>query len=82
MAEEFAAIDGLRWKIWANDSAHSQFSGLLLFDNAEAAQAFLDGELAATLTSHPALSDFSVAPYTIMAAESALTRAPLGSMGE
>jgi hypothetical protein len=54
----------------------------LLFDDAAAAQAFLDGELAATLTSHPALSDFSVTPYTVMAAESALTRAPLGSMGE
>ena len=82
LAEQFAASEGLRWKIWANDTANSQFSGLLLFDDVESAQAFLEGELAATLTSHPALSDFSVTPYSVMAAESAITRAPLGSMGE
>jgi putative redox protein len=82
LAEEFAAIEGLRWKIWANDEANSQFSGLLLFDDAEAAQAFGESELAATLMNHPALSDFSVTPYAVMGAESAITHAPLGTMGE
>jgi uncharacterized OsmC-like protein len=82
LAGQFAALEGLRWKIWANDPENSHFSGILLFDDAAAAQAFLDGELATTLTNHPALSDFSVTPYNVLAAESALTRAPLGSMGE
>jgi uncharacterized OsmC-like protein len=82
LAEQFAAIDGLRWKIWALDAANSRFSGLLLLEDAAAAQAFLEGELAATLTSHPALSDFSVTPFSIMGAESAITRAPLGSASE
>jgi uncharacterized OsmC-like protein len=79
LAEQFAALEGLRWKIWAQDAENSQFSGILLFDDQAAAQAFLDGDLAATITSHPALSDFNVTPYSVMEAESALTRAPLGS---
>jgi len=32
--------------------------------------------------SHPALSDFSVMPYSILGAESLITRAPVGMMAE
>jgi hypothetical protein len=79
LAESFAQVDGLRWKIWALDEGNSQFSGLLLFYDAESLQAFAESELAATVLSHPALSDFSVTPYGIMAAETAVTHGPVGA---
>ncbi len=77
LAEQFAAADGLVWKIWALDEENSRFSGLLLFEDDAAVQAFLEGELAATITGHPALSDFEITPYSIMAAETMITGGPL-----
>ena len=77
LAEAFAATDGLIWKIWALDEADSQFSGLLLFEDDAAMQAFLEGELAAAVTSHPALSDFVITPFTIMADETMVTGGPV-----
>ena len=49
----------------------------LLFEDAAAMQAFLEGELAAAVTSHEALSDFVVTPYTIMADETMVTSGPI-----
>lgn len=77
LAEHFAATDGLVWTLWAIDEENSRFSGKLLFANAGDMQAFLDGELAATLMAHPALSDFEVTPYSVMAPESRQTRGPV-----
>lgn len=67
LAEQFAATEGLLWKIWGLDEENSHFSGLLLFENTASMQAFLAGELAAYMMDHSALSDFEVKPYTIMA---------------
>lgn len=77
LAKEFAAVDGLRWKIWALDEKNSQFSGILLFDDADKRDAFLKSDLAKTVTTHPALSDFVITPYTVMGAESRVTNAPM-----
>lgn len=77
LADQFAALEGLRWKIWAVDEANSQFSGILLFDDADKRDAFLQSELAKTVTTHPALSDFAILPYSIMGAESRITNAPM-----
>lgn len=77
LADQFAATDGLRWKIWAIDEENSQFSGILMFDDAAKRDAFLQSDLAETVTTHPALSDFAILPYDIMAAESRVTNAPM-----
>ncbi len=82
LAEQFAAAEGLRWKIWALDEENSQFSGILFFDTPEDVQTFVESDLAATIMNHPALSDFSVMPYSILGAESLVTRAPVGMMEE
>lgn len=78
LAEQFAAVKGLRWKLWGLDEAGSSFSGLLFFDNDDALKAFLQSDLAKTVTTHPALSDFAVTSYSIMAAETAITHGPVG----
>ena len=40
-------------------------------------QAFLEGPLAAQVTSHPALSDFSVKQFDVMEDLTSITRGPL-----
>ncbi|MCB0083964.1 MAG: YdhR family protein, partial [Caldilineaceae bacterium] len=82
LAEQFAAAEGLRWKIWALDEEKSQFSGILFFDTPEDVQTFVESDLAATILNHPALSDFAVTPYSILGAESLATRAPVGTIEE
>ncbi|MEZ4866955.1 MAG: YdhR family protein [Caldilineaceae bacterium] len=82
LAEQFAAAEGLRWKIWALDEENSQFSGILFFDTPEDVQTFVESELAETILNHPALSDFSVMPYSILGAESLTTHAPVGMIEE
>jgi uncharacterized OsmC-like protein len=77
LAEEFAASEGLVWKIWAIDEENSQFSGILYFDDADSMNAFSESDLAATILEHPALSDFNIMPYDILEAESTVTRAPI-----
>lgn len=77
LAEQFAATAGLRWKIWALDEENSQFSGIILFDDADQRDAFLQSELAKTVTTHPALSDFVIRPFAVMGPESRVTNAPL-----
>ncbi len=77
LAEQFAATDGLLWKLWTMDEANSRFSGLFLFEEMADVEAFLESEPAATVMSHPAFSEFEVAPYSIMAAESEVTRGPI-----
>jgi uncharacterized OsmC-like protein len=79
LAEQFAAAAGLRWKIWALDEENSQFSGILFFDTPEDVQTFAESELAEAILSHPALSDFSVTPYSILGEPSLATRAPVGT---
>ncbi|MBX3000207.1 MAG: YdhR family protein [Caldilineaceae bacterium] len=77
LAEDFVNTEGLRWKIWALDEEGSQFSGILYFEDAESMDAFLGSELAEIITTHPALSDFEITFYGVMAEESLITRAPI-----
>jgi hypothetical protein len=77
LAADFAAIPGLRWKIWTINDEESEAGGVYLFDGAASLQAFLGSELAAQVTSHPALSEFSVKQFDIMPAETALARGPV-----
>jgi hypothetical protein len=77
LADQFAALDGLRWKIWMINAAEQAAGGIYLFDDAEAVQAFLQGSLAAQVTSHPALSDFSVKQFDVMEDLTSITRGPI-----
>ena len=66
-----------RWKIWPINEAESVGGGFLLFDDEASMQAFLEGPIVAQVTSHPALSDFSVKQSDIMEDQSRVTRAPI-----
>ena len=77
LAEEFAALPGLRWKIWMIDETQSEAGGIYLFEDEESVKNFLEGPLAAQVTSHPALSDFSVKQFDVMEEMTTITRGPV-----
>ncbi|MFN8440629.1 MAG: YdhR family protein [Caldilineaceae bacterium] len=77
MAEQWAAVPGLLWKIWTLNPETKRAGAVYLFESAEARQAYLDSELAAAVANQPHFSDFAVTPYGVMGAESRVTNAPL-----
>ena len=77
LADQFAALEGLRWKIWMINAAEQEAGGIYLFDDAASVQAFLEGPLAALVTSHPALSNFSVKQFDVMGDLTSITRGPV-----
>ena len=78
LAEDFAAVPGLRWKVWLIDESRNEAGGIYLFENASSCQSFLEGELAAMVMSHPALSDFSAKTFDVMEKITEVTRGPIG----
>ncbi len=77
LVSEFAAVPGLRWKVWMINEAESEAGGIYLFDDQASVDEFLSGPLAAQVTSHPALSDFSVKQFDTMDKLTAVTRGPI-----
>ena len=77
LAEKFAAVSGLRWKIWLMNEEKSEAGGIYLFDDEASLTAFLDGPLAAAVSSHPALSDMSVKRFDSMDSLTTITRGPV-----
>ncbi|MGB2770314.1 MAG: YdhR family protein [Candidatus Zixiibacteriota bacterium] len=77
LARDFAALAGLRWKIWIMNEAEKEAGGYYMFEDAASVKAFLEGPLAAGVTSHPALSDFSVKQFDVMDDLSKTTRGPI-----
>jgi len=77
LASQFAAVPGLRWKIWMINEAEHEAGGIYMFENEAAVKAFLEGPLAAQVTGHPALSDFTVKQFDVMGDLSEVTRGPI-----
>jgi hypothetical protein len=77
LASAMAAVPGLRWKIWLMNEAEGEAGGIYLFEDQASVQAFLGGPLVAQVTRHPALSDFTVKHFEVMAAVTTLTRGPV-----
>ena len=77
LAEQFAALPGLRWKIWMINESQSEAGGIYLFQDEASVKNFLEGPLAAQVTSHPALTDFSVKSFDVMEEMTTITRGPI-----
>ena len=77
LASEFAAVPGLRWKIWTINEAEREAGGIYLFEDEASIKAYLEGPLAAQVTNHPAFSDFSVKQFDVMDDMTAITRGPV-----
>lgn len=77
MASDFAAVPGCRWKIWLMNEATQEAGGIYLFEDEATLQAYLNSPLVAAVTSHPALSDFSVKQFETLEAVTKVTRGPI-----
>jgi hypothetical protein len=77
LAQAFAEVPGLVWKIWIINEAESEAGGIYYFDGAESLQQFLTSQLAADVQAHPAVSEFSARPFEVMDAATAMTRGPV-----
>jgi len=77
VADKYAAVPGLRWKIWIINEAEKEAGGIYLLEDEASLKALLEGPLTAGVTSHPALSDFSVKTFDVMDDITAITRGPV-----
>ena len=77
VAQAFAGVPGLRWKIWLLNDHEKEAGGIYLFESEQALDGFLSGPLAAQVKSHPALSDFSAKLFDVMEEVTAITRGPI-----
>lgn len=78
LAEAFAAVPGLLWKIWFQmDEQAGEAGGVYLFEDQAALDTFLASDLPKQVMAHPALSDFRVKQSGILERESLITRAPI-----
>ena len=77
LAEEFAALEGLIWKIWMINEEEGEAGGIYLFESEASVQGYLDGPLAAGVLSHPALSQFSVKHFDVMEDLTEITGGPV-----
>ena len=77
LAETFAKIPGLHWKVWILNEGEREAGGVYLFESEQALNAYLSGPLAAQVGSHPALRDISVKTFDVMDGVTAITRGPV-----
>ena len=77
LADKFANVPGLKWKVWILNEEKSEAGGIYMFENQASVDEYLAGPLAKTVTSHPALSNFSVKQFGIMEDVTKITRGPL-----
>ena len=79
VAESFARVPGLRWKIWIVDEQKREAGGVYLFEDQRALEAFAASDLAKTIATHPALKNVTMRASDVMPEETAVTRGPVGA---
>ncbi len=77
LVDEFAKIDGLKWKVWIMNKDESEAGGIYLFEDEDSVKAFLSGPLAKQVSSHPALSNLSVKTFEVLKELTSVTRGPV-----
>jgi hypothetical protein len=80
VAQAFADVPGLRWKVWILNEQEKEAGGIYLFESEEALNNYLAGPLAAQVKSIPALYDLSVKAFDVMEPMTATTRGPVTAM--
>ena len=77
VAPDFARLPGLRWKIWLMNEEEEEAGGIYVFEDEASLKAYLDGPLASSVMSNPALSNLSVKVFDSLDEISAVTRGPV-----
>jgi hypothetical protein len=79
VADSFAKVPGLRWKLWILDEQKREAGGIYLFEDQRAFDAFAASGLAKTVATHPALKNVTMRVSDIMPEQTAVTRGPVAS---
>jgi hypothetical protein len=77
LAEAFADVKGMVWKIWIINAQQRGAGGIYLFEDQASLGDFLDGPLVAQVRAHPALRDLSAKVFDVMEAPTRITRGPV-----
>lgn len=80
MAKPISEVQGMTWKIMMHNEDTAEAGGIYLFESAAAVDTFVSSPIVAQITSHPALSDFSVKQFGIMEEFTAICRGPVGEL--
>jgi hypothetical protein len=77
LADDIAAVPGLRWKVWILNEQESEAGGIYLFDSPDSVKAYLEGPIVAGIMAHPALSDISAKQFDVVEDLTAISRGPI-----
>jgi hypothetical protein len=77
-APVLADTPGLHWKVWLMAAARSEGGGIYLFEDEDAAQAFINGPAVSGLKTTLGVTDVSVKQFGISEAHTRITRGPVG----
>jgi Putative mono-oxygenase ydhR len=77
MADAFAEVEGLRWKLWLLNQEEREAGGVYLFEDEPSCAAFLAGPLAAAVKSAPFLRELSIKRFDVMPEVTEITRGPI-----
>jgi len=76
VAPHFAALPGLRSKVWLADPGSGTYGGVYLWDDRAAADAYAGGELfAGAVARNPAFADVTVRGFEVLEGPSRITGA-------
>jgi hypothetical protein len=77
LAQTIADVAGLQWKIWLQNESTHEAGGISLFEDQDAAAAFLSGPLIAQIHSAPSISDLRAVQFKVISTLSTITRGPI-----
>jgi hypothetical protein len=76
-ARPFLDVAGLQWKIWLDGAAERRAGRSYVFTDQEAAEAYVNGPIAARMKAHPDVQELDIRIFGVRRRMSEITRAPL-----
>jgi hypothetical protein len=73
-APAFAALPGLRAKIWLANAETNTYGGIYTWDDVAAMRAYQDGKIFQGLLANPNLTDVTVRDFPVLAGPTKVTR--------
>ncbi|MEZ4717974.1 MAG: YdhR family protein [Caldilineaceae bacterium] len=80
LADTFAQLDGLRWKIWTLNEETGEAGGIFLFDDEPSRQGYLDGLYAEVIGGNPAFHDSVIKKFDVIEDATQATHGPVGTV--
>ena len=77
LAQLFADVPGLQWKIWLLNEEKKEAGGIYFFNSEQALQDFLAGPIVAQLKGNPFARDISIKQFAVMDGVTDVTRGPV-----